>query len=179
MSDTKMLPRDRNYNETTIWSTDYLSPSLEPDRRKTITDNIVKTLRRIRKKQQFSVIVVRGVSGLLYAGEVSRRLNVDLMVVRKGESCHGHHNLEIPSKYSSFVHRNFNFIILDDFISSGDTVCQILTMIEKYFPNAKFQGFASWTWNKFHSKDTLLNKHNDQFNWKVDRFYNDLDWTKF
>ena len=84
-------------------------------------------------KEQFSgkfAIACRGISGLAIAAPVAVRLNKQLIVVRKKQQgSHGETLTEgIPTG-------NFEYIIIDDFISLGHTIKEIKSTINANNPN--------------------------------------------
>lgn len=95
----------------------WLADMLQPETRKEIVNRCVKFLRRYQDK--FDFIAYRGMSGAMIAGPVAYRLNKPTTVIRKpDENKHSNNNVEgmLTGRY----------IILDDFISSGETVESIM-----------------------------------------------------
>jgi len=68
---------------------------------------------------EFDAIVIRGMSGALFAHYVFDKTGKPIVVVRKGESSHGR-DVEIP--YPSNIKK---YIILDDLVASGNTIISI------------------------------------------------------
>ena len=67
------------------------------------------------------------------AGILSVNLDKPIIVVRKGESCHGA-EVELPSMCqdgTSFTEQPRRYIIIDDGISMGGTICNILQKIKE------------------------------------------------
>jgi adenine/guanine phosphoribosyltransferase-like PRPP-binding protein len=92
---------------------------------------MAKELRR--KRISFKAIAFRGVSGALFGPCLAAEMKRGLIVVRKSlgdeESTHSGHKVEgmICDKY----------IIVDDFISSGNTVSVIENKIKEFNPEAR------------------------------------------
>lgn len=87
----------------------------------------VTAIRRLKKLLGFEQIVCTGISGQSIAWPVGYVTEIPVAVVRrKGEK--GHHGYSVEN-----FTRNQKYIILDDFISSGDTVKHVLkTLGEEY-----------------------------------------------
>jgi phosphoribosylpyrophosphate synthetase len=110
----------------------YLSSVYVVERRNIIIKYAVTELKKL--SQYFDFIVVRGTSGLLVGPEVASRLKKPLGVVRKktdnSHYCYGYEGTVIGSRY----------IIIDDFIASGDTVRAIVKEMESVLPDSKCVG---------------------------------------
>lgn len=79
----------------------------------------------------YDAIAVSGNSGSIMAGILSINLDKPIIVVRKGESCHGE-QVELPSLNwdgTNFTEQPRRYIIVDDGISSGATIQRILSNI--------------------------------------------------
>lgn len=74
----------------------------------------------------FEVIAVTGLSGLLVAPTVAMELGKYLVVVRK-EDEKRHSDFEVEG-----CRGGYNYVILDDFLQSGNTVCRILTRVGRH-----------------------------------------------
>jgi adenine/guanine phosphoribosyltransferase-like PRPP-binding protein len=85
---------------------------------------------RVLGRKRFDSIAFRGMSGALIAPAVAVRLKKSLILVRKKkDDSHGGRDVE-GNKASR------RYVIIDDFISSGDTVCEIKKNIKAFAPNA-------------------------------------------
>lgn len=92
--------------------------------------------RQIRRaKISYDFIVGRGLSGSLIAAPLALRLNKRLVVVRKGEETHSWCKIEGLER--GMMH---SYIIVDDFISTGETVRAIIDAMEKNCSHSKCQG---------------------------------------
>lgn len=76
------------------------------------------------RRKNFDSIVFQGVSGVLIAAPLAVRLKKNLIVVRKHQDCHSQHAIEGKNPK--------NYIIVDDFISSGRTVKVILSKMKRF-----------------------------------------------
>lgn len=129
----------------------YLRDVMDWSKRKDIINVTVRRLRYYKNKKLFDTVVLRGLSGLMIGPEVCSRLNVPMIVVRKSDMTHGNRNLEV----SKYTEDGFRYLILDDFICTGTTVKEIVSAVNKSFPNAKVSAFYSWMNNKFHHGNDL------------------------
>lgn len=78
----------------------------------------------LRKHPEITAIAARGVSGTTFAGAVSFLTGIPVILVRKDtEQCHSSNRVEFPDIEDG------NYAIVDDFISSGDTVKIIIDKI--------------------------------------------------
>ena len=86
---------------------------------------------KIIKKYNFNdkpvVLFARGSSGIIIATYICNKLACDMRVVRKAKS-HGNPNSEIRVHSS-----NFN-VIVDDFISTGNTIVSIIDELDSFTP---------------------------------------------
>lgn len=120
---------------------DYFREALDEQRKSVVA----RTCRAI-KKAKVQHIAVRGVSGISIGAIVAYKLNLNLIVSRKSES-HAGKNLatgQTPMNGETYA-------IIDDFISTGETVKLILNDIERAYPYLKCAGFYgyknNWNWN--------------------------------
>ena len=116
---------------------------MDLDKRKQTIAKALKTLRAFRKRVNFDAIAFRGMSGAILAPILADRLNVKLLVVRKEEEkTHSDFYVEgsdTPEKY----------VIVDDFVSSGDTIRITVRDIADNFPQAKFVGLYLYQSNVY------------------------------
>jgi hypothetical protein len=100
--------------------------------KKLLVPTVNNLLRLIRKsKVQFDTIVFRGMSGALIAPIIAYKLDKEVIIIRKGEDAHSCRKAEGYTKSK-------RFIIIDDFVSSGDTIRQI------------FQSLYEMSWESSH-----------------------------
>lgn len=94
--------------------------SLDP----TLNRKVVRALRKVIKQSgvKFDFIAFRGTSGALLSGPLSLNLNKRLVNVRKRDGSHG-----FPIE-GDIVGK---FIIIDDFIASGDTMREIFKKLDR------------------------------------------------
>ena len=118
-----------------ICCADHLVPMLNPKQARYTVKQVIKMIRTMGLR--FDAIACRGVSGLLIAPIVAMRLNKTLLIVRKKEETHSHFEVEGN-------HGAKHYIILDDFIESGDTVKEIAKAIHKVNPTAHCVGYIAY-----------------------------------
>jgi adenine/guanine phosphoribosyltransferase-like PRPP-binding protein len=97
-------------------------------RRKTVAE-VNEIIRKIRKRVQLDAIVCRGISGMSIAFQVSDATDLRLVIIRKtDEVCHGNpieFGTDTSSKRADKAIKNY--VIIDDFITSGHTMNTIMT----------------------------------------------------
>ena len=102
---------------------EYLGTVLDPKRFRLALRTAVRKL----KPKTFEAIAVTGNSGAIFGGALAVALNKPLILVRKpGIDSHGSQLQGIGSPKS--------YIIVDDFISTGETVRRVCDIIEKHAP---------------------------------------------
>jgi hypothetical protein len=111
----------------------HLSTALTPAKLRKAVASTIKFL----KKKEFDAIAFRGLSGQLFAPIVALRLRKTLLAVRKGEDTHSTQMVE-----GDFGARNY--IIIDDFITGGNTVNQIIKEIHTIKPTMKCVGYFGY-----------------------------------
>lgn len=114
---------------------------------KTIRE-ICKALRKAEKQGKiFTHIAVSGVSGCVVGSAVALRLKKNLIVIRKDND--GSHSF---TKVEGYPDESFQYIILDDFVSSGYTISQIYRKINMCCEDSAYfcgvyqylTGYKSW-----------------------------------
>ena len=107
---------------------------------KCLKKTIAKTIRMIKSSNiKFDAIAFTGISGALVAPSVATELEKQLIVVRKSlKYCHSMCMIEGCSK------KNCRYIIIDDGISHGDTIKNILKELDKTRnqPDLKYKNFS-------------------------------------
>lgn len=108
--------------------TDYLRWFLSPDKLQASIDASVRILR----KYEFDAIAFCGMSGALIAPAIALEMNKEMLMVRKKRySDNGVVRNDHHSCYRVEGDMNArNFVIVDDFIASGETVLHILAQIK-------------------------------------------------
>ena len=96
--------------------------------RKTTIETIVTRLKYLMKKKglKFDAIAFTGMSGGLMAPTVADALGVGLMAIRKDQSS-PHTSLKVEATPECY-----EYIILDDMISTGDTINKIMDQLGKH-----------------------------------------------
>ncbi len=112
----------------------YIKPTIDA----TARCNAVKDTLSALEKEDFDCIAVRGSSGLSIGSVVAYVLGKNLALIRKDlESSHTSRKVETPDSVSRFV-------IVDDFTSSGETLCHIYSEMKTNHPNAICVGYVAY-----------------------------------
>lgn len=168
-------PAERPH-DVSIQCASHLHDGLHPEMRQKVSRRIITLLRSMEKRNdiQFDAIAARGLSGFLFAPIVAMALNKTLLVVRKGEKCHSGRTVE--GDYGAR-----NYIVIDDFISSGNTVSATVNEIAEAVPLARCVGMVHY--NGMSNDDQWLAKsyahrvHRAFYN--VRELYNYCDSIKY
>lgn len=119
----------------------YLEDVFDPSKLVLVVNRTALQVPNIRLKVPFEAMAFTGMSGASMAFSVSYLTGIPLLAVRK-DSDGSHHVsweglLEGATKVSTYM-------ILDDGISSGDTVNRIVNKIKEKNPNARCVGILLW-----------------------------------
>jgi adenine/guanine phosphoribosyltransferase-like PRPP-binding protein len=99
----------------------------------------------------FRNIAFRGISGALVAPALAVLLEKNLLVVRKpNESAHTRSLVEGNKSHAPYI-------IVDDFISSGDTIRHIVEAVKAFDDSAKLVAIVCYARHSF--RDYVLNIH--------------------
>ena len=117
-------------------STSYLQHVFYHDTFQRTVDKTVTMAERLKKETLFDTIVFSGISGSALAFILSHWMNMPLLCVRKlGENSHYHN--QTKRVLEGNVENMRRYLIVDDFISSGDTCRRIVESIRDTNPRAK------------------------------------------
>ena len=127
----------------------YLAKILEIEQSKELIPLAVKALKT--RAKEFEAIACRGMSGALIASVLAYELKKPLIIVRKDKdnthSCYSVEGIENASTY----------LIVDDFVSSGETANAILEKVSEFSPNAKCIGVFEY--NRIYEDRLKLKKY--------------------
>ena len=117
--------------------------------RQATIDHAIKVL----SKYKFDGIACSGVSGLMLVPQLCEKLDKNIIVVRKIKE----------TRYSPFDYEGVppkKYIIVDDLVSSGNTVQRILELFKEEIPSAKCVGYYSYLSNEcsYTSAPLVFNK---------------------
>jgi adenine/guanine phosphoribosyltransferase-like PRPP-binding protein len=133
-----------------MYDANYLSPYLteyfNPKKAKKQIEHAVTVLKRYHKK--YDTIVFTGLSGALIAPDLSRKLNKQLIAIRKEKRRHSYHDVEGYTACKRYV-------IVDDFIFTGSTVKRIKAKMKQF--NSKAVCIGVLEVNDLNSKN--VHKH--------------------
>lgn len=145
--------------ETVELQSDYFDSLLTPSSLKQTLGRAAKCL----ENEEYDTLAFRGMSGAILAPTIAMKENKQMIMVRKPRSqTHSIYSVEGNKK----AHR---YIIVDDFIESGQTVCEIVKAIKvfarkakclgiliacdgqhsEFLPLAKFKRMVPETWHKY------------------------------
>ena len=116
-------------------SSSYLGIVYRIDEFTKAVDRTVQRALEIREKHPYDAIAFTGNSGAAMAHILSYRMGVPLICVRK-ENENSHYVKENRRYLEGFLGAK-NYLIVDDFISSGDTVARIIKVIAEKMRDAK------------------------------------------
>lgn len=116
-------------HEPDIASSDYLEDLLTTE----VLQERAERCADILHGRDFQAIAFRGMSGALIAPTVAMLTDKTLIMVRKGESTHSVLMVEGDKAADKYV-------IVDDFIFSGETVAEILRQVRVFNPKAQCIG---------------------------------------
>jgi orotate phosphoribosyltransferase-like protein len=114
----------------------HLDPLINVDLLKVTVRNVIKAIKLLELENKFDAIAFRGLSGSLIAPVVALKLGKTLLAVRKGEECHSSRQVEGDLGAD-------RYIIIDDFVSSGETVNKIRKAIIRRVKDFKARCTAS------------------------------------
>lgn len=121
-----------------IESVSYLFRALDPGARKVMISSIINVL----SEHEFDAVAFRGISGALVAPIIAYEMGKTVLAVRKltrkdNDHCHSHHKVE-----GDIAARRY--VVIDDCISSGNTLREILAEIAKAAPLAECIGIVRY-----------------------------------
>jgi len=129
----------------------YLRMAFDPKHRSNTITKAIKTLESVK----FDAVVCKGVSGLAIAPTIADAFGVSLCVVRhKKAKDHSHCEklVEGPENIT-------RFIIIDDFVCTGATVCQIFQAMRQEYPEALYRKKDSFSISKMRNRVYQTKKH--------------------
>lgn len=137
------MSKEKNYRI----HTDYLKKVYDINKFSLLVKTAIKSIRTFKKKNEFDAIAFTGTSGAALAYPISASLKIPLICVRKDDG--NHFEEEIEGCITAT-----NYIVIDDFISTGKTMRRVRASITNKIPKSNLIGIflyaQSWkhTWNK-------------------------------
>ncbi len=118
----------------------YLSNVIRPSRRRGVVASSLDILR----KHEFDTIAVRGISGISVGSILAHALDKSIAIVRKEgtENTHSENQMESSFEVEKYV-------IVDDFVSSGETLYHIERRMKQAHPNALCIGMLRYNREDF------------------------------
>lgn len=114
----------------------YLGNALRQGDIKQAVETCVETL----AGKRFDTIAFRGMSGALIAPIVAHTLGKEIILIRKKTEDYTNSNEKVEGHLAAK-----EYVILDDFICSGDTVREIMRRVKRFAPQAELVGGAFYT----------------------------------
>lgn len=114
----------------------HLERGLDPDLRRQTVEDVIRILRPL----DFDAIAFRGLSGALIAPTVAMLMGKTLLAVRKPEE-QRHSYRMVEGDYAAR-----RYVIIDDMVSSGDTLRAIWSEINRVMPHAECIGHLPYMW---------------------------------
>lgn len=129
---------------------DYLDNLFIPSMLRMVSTELSNTIKLDQADgMKIDGIAVRGVSGIAIAGIVSANTDIPLVIVRKpDEKRHSSNDVEFPDCYYD---HSYNYIIVDELISTGKTVTAIKNAIAESVSN---RNIGTWNLVKMYFYDS-------------------------
>lgn len=109
----------------------YLTAVFDLPRRRKIISDLVNCIKL--SGIEFEAIAFRGMSGALIVPDVSTQLDKPFILIRKEDSSHSSHKFEGELAITTYI-------IIDDCISSGQTVMDIMDSMGEQIPSSDCKG---------------------------------------
>ncbi len=113
-----------------IFHTSYLTSILRPNKQHLVINQLLSNIKKLQQTTIIDAIAIRGMSGAIVGGIISHLTNIPLICVRKENTSHSDFHVEMvlinPKK-------KVNYIIVDDLISTGNTLNTIIKDINNEF----------------------------------------------
>lgn len=103
----------------------YLETVLDPKHLQRLVDYFVPLLQEMDKVHPFDSIAFRGLSGAMLSPILAMKLDKGMVAVRKETQCHSAYQVE------GAMYGHNRFIIVDDLVSSGGTIMEIIRMVNQ------------------------------------------------
>lgn len=132
--------------------TNVLEKVFSPQALRMIGKETVRLIKKMEKQIVFDTIAFTGLSGAALAFILSYETGYPLFCLRKEESGH----------WDSLIEGNINlknYIIVDDFIATGDTVNKLISEIDLINPEAKCQAIITYSSS---ARDGFLPLHEEE-----------------
>jgi len=108
---------------------------------KRIVAQIAVLMNYLEREENIDGIVVKGMSGIIPGTLVSQQTDIPLVVVREGEKCsHSYTDIE-----KDCVRDLTRYVLLDDFVETGETLVTLMSKIAVTYPSAKCVGAIFWS----------------------------------
>lgn len=128
------------------WS--HISFIMNPDNLRFAIDQVDRKIQRIMNRQSIDALVFSGISGAAVGFAVAAKLGLPMLYIRKesDDSHSGGGMIEGPDPLKVHGHK-FRYIIVDDFMETGDTVDYMLTKISREVSDAECVAIVMYNGN--------------------------------
>lgn len=114
---------------------DYFKSAFRAEDRDSVISRALRALAPI----EFDAVAVRGMSGAMIGPVIAHEMHKDLILVRKqGDEAHSR------GSYCHHLSDIENYVIVDDFITTGHTLKEIIKCVSNLRPKAKIAGFYGY-----------------------------------
>jgi orotate phosphoribosyltransferase-like protein len=148
----------------------YLQTIYEPTRFTRTVDRAVEEAEKLLQQKEFDTVAFTGMSGAAMAYLLAYKLKVQLLCIRKTtDGSHFHQTFPYGAK-GLVCEGNLGtkrYMIVDDFITSGNTVNQIINSVSKEAPGAKCVAILMYA----QSYSSICSHHTLEKPFEVTHFY--------
>lgn len=116
----------------------YFEDLMRTDRRNQFIKNAVSVLKKWKKKNHFDAIAFRGMSGAIIAPVIAYEMNLPVIVIRKEYD--DTHDFRRVFGFVEPRHHTVKYIIIDDFIETGNTVNEIVKGVSEAVKDSELVG---------------------------------------
>ena len=121
----------------------YLTRVYNPRQFKVIVRNTLEIAKQVDEKSKYDTIAFTGQSGSALAYILAHSLNKKMICVRK-DSDNSHYFTDSGNNFEGYVNAK-KYIIVDDFICSGESIDKIVQTVQAKIPKAKCVGILLYS----------------------------------
>jgi orotate phosphoribosyltransferase len=92
---------------------------------------MTEEIKKLQINDEVDAIACRGLSGLMVAGPLSLRTRLPVIAVRREKEQDAHSYDVMANTHNGKIGKYRSFVIVDDLISTGKTICHIIKEIHK------------------------------------------------
>jgi adenine/guanine phosphoribosyltransferase-like PRPP-binding protein len=109
-----------------VHSPSYTEKVFHPQKFMKLVDRTEARIKELQKRTEINALAASGNSGVMLAGALGYILGMSVLVVRKN-----HDSALDMRKVNGLFHPETKYLIIDDLISSGRTVCRIVNRVQE------------------------------------------------